>query len=90
MLEHTSARSNTTPQSEARQVKALLRLVEDLGYEVDTSPAGDWTVTAKNEPADRTIVGVDSAREVAATARLLADALHIDHKPAVLHAHGAR
>lgn len=78
MLENSPARSGPAILSEARQVKAMLRLVEDLGYDVQVAADGEWTVTARNEPADRTVVSVDTAREVAAAARQLAESLLVD------------
>lgn len=78
MLHCTPARFNRTDQAQARQVKALLRLVEDLGYQVLSSPAGDWTVSACTDPGDSTVVGIDSAQEVVAVARQLAESLQVD------------
>jgi hypothetical protein len=84
MLENSSADPNTPTPSEARQVRALLRLVEDLGYDVQTGPDGQWTVIAHDEPADRTVVGVDTAREIATAARQLAESLQVDRASAPL------
>lgn len=80
MLENRSDHPNHVAQSPEHQVQALLRLVQDLGYDVQASPAGDWTVSIASEQGDRTIVGVDSAREVVALAHQLAESLQVDRK----------
>lgn len=72
--------------SEERQVKALLRLLDDMGYQVCISPNGDWTVSRLNDLGERTVIGHDTAREVAAAARALAEALELDLVPAPLRA----
>lgn len=87
MLENMPARPDTRSLSEARQIRAMLRLVEDLGYDVQVGADGEWTVIARNEPADRTVVGVDSAREVAAAARQLAESLMVDRSVVATVAH---
>jgi hypothetical protein len=84
MLENLFSHPGTSTLSEVRQVKAMLRLVEDLGYDVQVASDGDWTVVARNEPVDRTVVGVDTAREVAAAARQLAESLLVDRAAAPL------
>jgi hypothetical protein len=78
MFASTALQFRKSSLSEERQVKALLRLVEDLGYEVDTSPAGDWTVSAVSDLGDQTVISFDSAREVVAAARALAESLCFD------------
>lgn len=87
MLENTTSRSSRTSRSQERQVKAMLDMLEDLGYEVLTGDTGEWTVSVRTDRGESTVVGVDSAREVATAAKTLADSLQVDHKPAVLHAH---
>ncbi len=86
MLHHTPASPNDTTRSAQRQVKALLRLVEDLGYEVLTSPTGDWTVSARDDYGKCTVIGFDDANQVAAAARQLADSLQADRRPAACRA----
>jgi hypothetical protein len=84
MVTHTASRSGHTTQSAARELKAMLRLIEDLGYEVQASPTGDWTVATRDDRGDRTVIGVDSAQEVATAARQLAGSLQVDHHLAKL------
>jgi hypothetical protein len=70
---------------EERQVKAMLHLVRDLGYEVKASDAGDWTICQRTDLGESTVVGVDTAREVVDAARTLANALQVDRKNTLLH-----
>jgi hypothetical protein len=84
MVTHTSSRSGHTTQSAARELKAMLRLIEDLGYEVQTSPTGDWTVATRDDRGDRTVIGIDSAQEVATAARSLAESFQVDRPLAML------
>jgi hypothetical protein len=74
-----------------RQVDALLHLIRDVGFEVETSPTGHWIFSEKDRQGRRMVVGVDSARKVASVANLLADALQVDRqllaRRARTHAH---
>jgi hypothetical protein len=72
--------------SEERQIRALLRLVEDLGYQVNISPNGDWTLTVLGDLGEQTVIGQDTAREVVAAAKALAESLEFDLVPAPLRA----
>ncbi len=81
MLHRTPPSPGHASQSAQRQVKAMLRLVRDLGYEVLASPAGDWIVAARDDRGDCTVVGFDSVSEVVAAARKLADSFQTDRRP---------
>ncbi len=74
----TQVQPSQLPVSEERQVKALLRLVEDLGYQVDINRAGDWTVSALGDLGEQTTISFDTAREVVEAAKAIADAVHFD------------
>lgn len=78
MLENMPTTANPRAASQQRELKALLRLVNDLGYEVQTTDKGTWVVSTSDDRGDRAVVGVDDANEVAAAARQLAEMLHID------------
>jgi hypothetical protein len=80
MVVDNSTDARKTPSSDRRQVDALRHLVQDVGYEVETGPAGQWIVSEKDPSGRRKVVGVDSARKVASVANLLADALQVDRQ----------
>lgn len=80
MLANMPASGKSHAASHQRELKALLRLVNDLGYEVQTTTKGQWVVSTSNERGDRKIVGVDDADQVADTARGLARTIHADQQ----------
>jgi H2-forming N5,N10-methylenetetrahydromethanopterin dehydrogenase-like enzyme len=84
----TQVQPSESPVSEERQVEALLRLVEDLGYQVDVTPAGDWTVSVVGDLGEQTIISFDTAREVVGAAKALAESLHVDLETDPLRAAG--
>lgn len=82
MLENMPSHDRRTPQSRTRQGKALLRLIEDLGYQVDRRNTDDCVFRDIDEHGVPRIVGFSTAEEIDETARLLAEALQADEKPA--------
>ncbi len=85
MITSTSTDHNDTTRQHRQELKALLRLVNDLGYEVQTTSDGKWVVSTSDQRGDHEVVGIDDAETVAAGARELARMLHID-QPARTHA----
>ncbi len=71
-------RTNKTAAADDRNVKALRELFEDLGFQIDTDPAGDWIISGNDPAGDREVLGVDSAQKVAAIAQELSEYLQID------------
>jgi hypothetical protein len=80
MVVDNSTAARKTLSSDRRQVDALLHLIRDVGYEVETSPTGQWIFSEKDGAGRRRVVGVDSARKVASVANLLAGALQVDRQ----------
>lgn len=77
MLDNTRS-SHKNHFEQQRELKAMLRLVNDLGYEVQVTAKGAWVVSTCDSRSDHTVIAVDSANEVAAVAQELAEMLHID------------
>jgi len=74
----TQPQLSEPPLSEERQVKALLHLIEDLGYQVNVSQDGDWTVSILGSPGEQTTIAYATAREVVAAAKCLAESVQFD------------